>query len=257
MPTVTFTLASLPSSTAKRLRFQPRDAPWVNTAGAIVTPDGFESSYPRGAAQSITLDTGPWRVRITTQWFDFDVPAAGGDLKDLILFGVPSNAPQATITAAVNAYLASHPVTVASSTTALGYEPEALGANTSLWLPGADLWVDATESAYELELSFGLVLFGAGDPGLVCQFQIFIIDAATNRQLAYAIFASPPIASSGFISTVVPPLKADVLKGSGKARYVGVVSTQNDVNPSGTPITFNPTWVPANSSHYQLTARRR
>lgn len=111
MPTVTFTLASLPSSTAKRLRFEPRDAPWVNTSGAVVTPDGFESSYPRGAAQSITLDTGPWRVRIGLSWYPFDVPAAGGDLKDLILFGVPASAPASTITAAVNAYLAAHPVT--------------------------------------------------------------------------------------------------------------------------------------------------
>lgn len=110
MPTVTFTLASLPSSTAKRLRFEPRDAPWVNTSGAVVTPDGFESSYPRGAAQSITLDTGPWRVRIGLSWYPFDVPAAGGDLKDLILFGVPASAPVSTITAAVNAYLADNPV---------------------------------------------------------------------------------------------------------------------------------------------------
>ncbi|WP_288338237.1 hypothetical protein [uncultured Gordonia sp.] len=111
MPTVTFTLASLPSSTAKRLRFEPRDAPWVNTAGAVVTPDGFESSYPRGAAQSITLDTGPWRVRIGLSWYPFDVPAAGGDLTELITWSMPAGAPASTIAAAVAEFLTANPVT--------------------------------------------------------------------------------------------------------------------------------------------------
>lgn len=111
MPAVTFTLASLPSSTAKRLRFEPRDAPWVNTAGAVVTPDGFESSYPRGAAQSITLDTGPWRVRIGLSWYPFDVPAAGGDLTELITWSMPAGAPASTIAAAVAEFLTANPVT--------------------------------------------------------------------------------------------------------------------------------------------------
>ncbi|UZF57726.1 hypothetical protein LH935_06990 [Gordonia polyisoprenivorans] len=109
MPAVTFTLASLPSSTAKRLRFEPRDAPWVNTAGAVVTPDGFESSYPRGAAQSITLDTGPWRVRIGLSWYPFDVPAAGGDLTELITWSMPAGAPASTIAAAVAEFLTANP----------------------------------------------------------------------------------------------------------------------------------------------------
>lgn len=109
MPTVTFTLASLPSSTAKRLRFEPRDAPWVNTAGAVVTPDGFESSYPRGAVQSITLDTGPWRVRIGLSWYPFDVPAAGGDLAELITWSMPAGAPAGTIAAAVAEFLTANP----------------------------------------------------------------------------------------------------------------------------------------------------
>ena len=109
MPTVTFTLASLPSSTAKRLRFEPRDAPWVNTSGAVVTPDGFESSYPRGAAQSITLDTGPWRVRIGLSWYAFDVPAGGGNLATLITWGIPAGAPAATIAAAVAEFLTANP----------------------------------------------------------------------------------------------------------------------------------------------------
>lgn len=109
MPTVTFTLASLPSSTAKRLRFEPRDAPWVNTSGAVVTPDGFESSYPRGAAQSITLDTGPWRVRIGLSWYPFDVPAAGGDLTELITWSMPAGAPASTIAAAVAEFLTANP----------------------------------------------------------------------------------------------------------------------------------------------------
>ena len=111
MPAVTFTLASLPSSTAKRLRFAPRDAPWVNTSGAVVTPDGFESSYPRGAAQSITLDTGPWRVRIGLSWYPFDVPAAGGDLAELIVWSIPAGAPATTIAAAVAEFLTANPVT--------------------------------------------------------------------------------------------------------------------------------------------------
>lgn len=109
MPAVTFTLASLPSSTAKRLRFEPRDAPWVNTSGAVVTPDGFESSYPRGAAQSITLDTGPWRVRIGLSWYPFDVPAAGGDLAELIVWSIPADAPATTIAAAVAEFLTANP----------------------------------------------------------------------------------------------------------------------------------------------------
>lgn len=109
MPTVTFTLASLPSSSAKRLRFEPRDAPWVNTAGAVVTPDGFESSYPRGAVQSVTLDTGPWRVRIGLSWYPFDVPAAGGDLAELITWSMPAGAPASTIAAAVAEFLTANP----------------------------------------------------------------------------------------------------------------------------------------------------
>ncbi|MDF3280500.1 hypothetical protein [Gordonia sp. N1V] len=109
MPAITFTLNALPGKDSKSLRFEPRNAPWVNTSGQVVTPDGFGALYPRNTAQSVTLDTGPWRVRIGVDWFAFDVPAGGGDLKDLILFGVPATAPASTITAAVNAYLASHP----------------------------------------------------------------------------------------------------------------------------------------------------
>lgn len=109
MPTVTFTLASLPSSTAKRLRFEPRDAPWVNTSGAVVTPDGFEAAYPRGAVQSVTLDTGPWRVRIGLSWYPFDVPAAGGDLAELITWSMPAGAPASTIAAAVAEFLTANP----------------------------------------------------------------------------------------------------------------------------------------------------
>lgn len=109
MPAITFTLNALPGKDSKSLRFEPRNAPWVNTSGQVVTPDGFGGLYPRNTALSVTLDTGPWRVRIGVDWFAFDVPAGGGDLKDLILFGVPASAPASTITAAVNAYLANNP----------------------------------------------------------------------------------------------------------------------------------------------------
>lgn len=105
MPAVTFTLNTLPTGGAtKILRFEPRDAPWINTDGEVVTPDGFQRSYPRGIAQGEMLDQGAWRVRIGTQWYPFDVPTDGGDLATLIAWGIPSGTPASTLTAAVEAF---------------------------------------------------------------------------------------------------------------------------------------------------------
>lgn len=104
MPAVTFTLNTLPTGGAKILRFEPRDAPWINVDGEVVTSDGFQRSYPRGIAHSEMLDQGAWRVRIGTQWYPFDVPAGGGDLATLIAWGVPAGAPVSTLTAAVESF---------------------------------------------------------------------------------------------------------------------------------------------------------
>lgn len=104
MPAVTFTLNTLPTGGAKILRFEPRDAPWINTDGEVVTPDGFQRSYPRGIAHSEMLDQGAWRVRIGTQWYPFDVPNGGGDLATLIAWGIPSGTPTSTLTAAVESF---------------------------------------------------------------------------------------------------------------------------------------------------------
>lgn len=105
MPAVTFTLNTLPTGGAtKILRFEPRDAPWINVDGEVVTPDGFQRSYPRGIAHSEMLDQGAWRVRIGTQWYPFDVPAGGGDLATLIAWDIPAGTPASTLTAAVEAF---------------------------------------------------------------------------------------------------------------------------------------------------------
>lgn len=115
MSTITFTVRDLPAgagSDLAQLRFEPRDAPWLDSVGRIVTPDGFSRSVERGVQQSIDLPDGPWRVRIGIQWFWFTV-AGAGDLKTLITFGIPGGpAPTDAIAQAVSAYFQAHPPAV-------------------------------------------------------------------------------------------------------------------------------------------------
>ena len=107
MAAIKFTLNALSGATSRSLRFEPRNAPWVNDAGKIVTPDGFTKTYVRNIENTENLDVGPWRVRIGSgvdDWYSFDVTSAGGNLKDLIAFGIPDDTPASSLTAAVEAF---------------------------------------------------------------------------------------------------------------------------------------------------------
>lgn len=166
MAVIKFTLNALSGATSRSLRFEPRNAPWVNDAGKIVTPDGFTKTYVRNIENTENLDVGPWRVRIGSgvdDWYSFNVTAVGGNLKDLIAFGIPDDTPASSLAAAVEAFGAQWlstftDTTLAAKVTAAGPMKAALDnsyANVSTTVSAVD------ESGSPIPAKRARVVFGA------------------------------------------------------------------------------------------------
>lgn len=133
---------------------------------------------------------------------------------------------------------------------AYAYQPMTL-TNDSIWV--TELWVDATDRAYDLTLDFGIIVFGAMTAGATTGIEFFIRDAANSQSLVYNIFTSPPAASNGFASAKPPAMRTRIPKGRGLARYVAVVAG-NNTNTAAVPVLINPTWAPVHTSFVSLRA---
>lgn len=110
MPTVTFTVEG-PGAGTGTLWFKPRTN-FTTPDGDIVTPTDSRRDVPYtlNVQKSVVLPEGPWQVSglATKTPLPFDVASAGGDLKDLIVFNVPSSAPATTLAQAVQAWMAAN-----------------------------------------------------------------------------------------------------------------------------------------------------
>lgn len=111
MANVTFTLTdgwSSPTGSVE-VAFEPRNTPWLNDVGKIVTPPARDpQSYALGSPVTVDLDPGPWRIRIGQRRFAFTVPAGGGPLWPMIALqaGLPVSTSEEVLTAALGSWLA-------------------------------------------------------------------------------------------------------------------------------------------------------
>lgn len=110
MANVTFTLTdgwSSPTGSVE-VAFEPRNTPWLNDAGGIVTPPPRDpQSYALGSPVTVDLDPGPWRIKLGQRRFAFTVPAGGGPLWPMIALqaGLPANTPEQVLNSAINAWI--------------------------------------------------------------------------------------------------------------------------------------------------------
>lgn len=113
MPTITVKLddGEVGGTGTKRLTFRPRQ-PFVD-GDTIVTPDRIEQTFTRNTAATVALRPGPWQVTGINGAtpIPFDVGSTDDALTNLITLTIAGGAipSAATITDAVNAYLAAHP----------------------------------------------------------------------------------------------------------------------------------------------------
>ncbi|WVX88576.1 minor tail protein [Gordonia phage CheeseTouch] len=107
MPTITFTVEG-PGAGTGTLWFKPRTN-FTTPDGDIVTPTDSRRDVPYtlNAQKSVVLPEGPWQVSglATKTPLPFDVTSSGGDLKDLIVFGMPTQAPVTTLAQAVSSWM--------------------------------------------------------------------------------------------------------------------------------------------------------
>ncbi|QDH92300.1 hypothetical protein SEA_SQUIDDLY_32 [Gordonia phage Squiddly] len=110
MPTVTFTVEG-PGAGTGTLWFKPREN-FTTPDGEIVTTKDSRRTVPYtlNVQGSVVLPEGPWQATglATKHPVPFDVTSAGGDLKDLIVFPIPGNAPVTTLSQAVTAWMAAN-----------------------------------------------------------------------------------------------------------------------------------------------------
>ena len=110
MPTITFTVEG-PGDGTGTLRFRAREN-YTNSDGEIVTTrDSLRIvAYTTNVQTSVVLPTGPWEVSglATKVPVPFDVGSSNANLKDLIVFPIPANAPATTLSQAVAAWMDSN-----------------------------------------------------------------------------------------------------------------------------------------------------
>lgn len=193
MADVTFTITDgFPAHTTgrKRIGFRPR-AEFVNTAGEIVYKKTLWANYEHGDGQAIDLDTpkgggdGAWEVHgLAMTAIPVDIPPEGGALEELIVLGIPASAPATTLTAAVNAWMAAHPVSAEVSDEAvadIAADPESATRgviDARVRVVGDANYAPAVDDAADAGLDYG---FAVGYPEAVQ-----LSDSALDAQYAKA-----------------------------------------------------------------------